>query len=277
MKNLELETQNRLLGYNWTMNLNVSGKIAYIQKIIKYYPRWYRVFGSRLLNKPLKKARLSNGLTIIAGENSLILDLVDEIFIREVYNPRGMKIKKGDTVIDIGANIGLFSLYATQNGASKVYAIEPLEGNRKAIERNFESNSLKKPEIIKKAVTNKAGYAKLFIGNLDSHGSTTKRTDGKSLTKTMKVKTDTLENITKKYKIQKIDFLKIDCEGGEGTIMFSFSKRLAQITENIAIEYHNHLSTISHQEIAQKLRRLGFKVKISPSNSNLGYIYSKRI
>lgn len=256
------------------MNLNLDGKIDYIQTIIKWYPHWYRVFGSRLAKKPLKRVRLSNGLTIVSGENNLIPDLVDEIFIREVYNPGGMGIKKGDTVVDLGANIGLFSLYATLKGAKKIYAIEPLESNIKAIGKNFEINSYKKPTIIKKALTDKKGETNLYIDNLHSESSTVNKAKKKGSSKKIRVQTDTLENLMEEHSIDKIDFLKIDCEGAEGKIVGTLNEKLSVKIKNISIEYHNHLSLTNNFDLATKLESLGYSIKIKESDDRYGYLYA---
>jgi FkbM family methyltransferase len=258
------------------MNLNLKGKARYIKGIIKNYPKWYLVFLSRLLNKPLEKIQLANGLTLIAGEKSLIPDLVDEIFIKEVYNPDFLRIKKGDTVVDVGANIGLYSLYVARMGAKEVYSVEPLAQNIKAIRKNFKVNKIKPPKLIKKALTNKKGKARFYLGDIDSHGTTAKKGRKGKTGSFVSVKTDTLEGIISQNKISSIDFLKIDCEGGEGAIISSLNASVTKKIGKISIEYHNHLSEVSHTALAEKLRRLGFKVKVIPSDLKYGYIYGKR-
>ena len=52
--------------------------------------------------------------------------LYHEIFERRCYLQHGVSIERGDWVVDVGANIGLFSLQAAQLGAARVYAFEPL-------------------------------------------------------------------------------------------------------------------------------------------------------
>ena len=48
-----------------------------------------------------------------------------EIFIKNIYLPDYLSIGENDIVIDIGANIGLFSLFAAKYTKNKIFAIEP--------------------------------------------------------------------------------------------------------------------------------------------------------
>src|SRR5579863_3672607 len=48
-------------------------------------------------------------------------------------------VRKGDVVYDVGANIGLYSRFLIQYfEASRVYAFEPIEGNRRLLKENLE-------------------------------------------------------------------------------------------------------------------------------------------
>ena len=49
----------------------------------------------------------------------------DEIFLKKVYEYNGIKVEKGDFVLDLGANYGVFSIYSLINGASEIYCVEP--------------------------------------------------------------------------------------------------------------------------------------------------------
>ena len=74
-------------------------------------------------------------------------------------------IKKGDTVIDLGANIGFFTcLFAQLVGETgKVYAFEPEPNNCKLIRKNLEINGYKNVILEQKAVSNKSGKIKLYF------------------------------------------------------------------------------------------------------------------
>ena len=83
-----------------------------------------------------------------------------EIFINKDYDRIDeCKISNDDVVLDIGGNCGFFALYSIQNGASKVYSVEPVKTSFEQIVKL--SNNF--PEIIP---INKAmirGYNWYFI------------------------------------------------------------------------------------------------------------------
>ena len=174
---------------------NLKGKINYILEIIRNYKDWYLIFFKRLFKIHTKKVYLRNGIVAIGGTKSLILDLIDEIFIKRIYNPDFMCINIGDTVMDIGANIGIFSLYAAKQGAKKIYAIEPLSQNIPFIKSNFKINKLKVPNIDNVAISDKIGIGKLYLGDLDSHGLLFDHNFKKKFSKYKEVKTLTLNKI----------------------------------------------------------------------------------
>ena len=109
--------------------MNLIKKWNYFLEIVQNYKDWYLVFLNRFFGISIKKVHLRNGIVLVGSPKSLILDLVYEVFIQKVYNPWFMQIKSGDVVMDIGTNIGVFSLFAVRQGASLVYCVEPNSRN----------------------------------------------------------------------------------------------------------------------------------------------------
>ena len=83
--------------------------------------------------------RLPNGLTI-AHLNPYETEYVyKEIFVDRCYLKHGITLQKGDTVVDIGANIGLFSLFVQQEAqGATIYAFEPSPSAFQALQSNAE-------------------------------------------------------------------------------------------------------------------------------------------
>ena len=71
---------------------------------------------------------LPNGLAISQQNKNETEYLYDEIFQKQTYLRHGMKLRRGACVFDVGANIGLFSLFVCgQAPGARVYCFEPIK------------------------------------------------------------------------------------------------------------------------------------------------------
>ena len=144
----------------------------------------------------------------------IYIDLYWEVFIDKSYE-KYHKIKPGDIVLDIGANIGMFTIKAAISTGEKgeIIAIEPEPNNVKMLKEN--SRSFKNIKIIPYAVGNTSGQIELTIGIHTGGHYIEPDTDKRANQKTITVRIDKLDNIFKKLKLDNIDFVKIDVEGWE--------------------------------------------------------------
>lgn len=77
--------------------------------------------------KNLVKKQLPNGLEVYQNNEGETDFLYDEIFHKEMYFKNGITLADNSTVLDIGANIGMFTLFVNSKSKNcKVYAFEPL-------------------------------------------------------------------------------------------------------------------------------------------------------
>jgi FkbM family methyltransferase len=90
-----------------------------------------------LMEAPMPEIMLPNGLKISCLQKTEVPILYEEI---QQYLKHGIKLEKGNTVFDVGANIGLFSLWLHQryNGNLKIYAFEPIPAIFKILESNMQ-------------------------------------------------------------------------------------------------------------------------------------------
>ena len=133
-------------------------------------------------------------------------------------------VKNGDVVVDLGANIGYFSLLASRLTGSqgKVFSFEPEPRNYSYLQKNIELNNYKQNQAFQKAVSDKDGVTELFICDYDTGHHTINRQDGieaYSRGRTIKeesieIETVTLDNFLKE-KTDKVDVIKMDVEGAE--------------------------------------------------------------
>jgi nonribosomal peptide synthetase DhbF len=90
-----------------------------------------------------KTMRLSNGLEIFYSSKEDVKSLDEEIFKHDAPSQNGVAIRDGDTIFDLGANIGLFALWAHQKCRTvTIHAFEPILETFNVLKRNVELHSL---------------------------------------------------------------------------------------------------------------------------------------
>ena len=83
-----------------------------------------------------RKIELRNGLLLHLSSHPHDLITVFTVFAKVEYG----KVPKNGVILDVGANIGIFSVYAAKNGAKVVHAIEPNEEAFSILKRNILEN-----------------------------------------------------------------------------------------------------------------------------------------
>ena len=115
------------------------------------------------------------------------------------------KVDKGDIVFDFGASIGPFVWQIKDQEPSKVICIEPSESMIGALVRNCQTTNLD-CEVFKCGIGSISGEENLLAFGADGEATN------------ITLPTLTFMDIVKNANVDKIDFLKTDCEGGEYSI-----------------------------------------------------------
>jgi FkbM family methyltransferase len=192
---------------------------------------------------------------------------VFEIAIRRDYFSL-VKIKPGDVIVDVGANIGVFTVIASKLVGShgRVVAIEPNSESAKRLERNIALNGLDNVIVYRAAVTGAPGNVTLFTGEKAILSSTFNQAVGGT---PEEVQGLPLADILTQEKIGHVDLLKIDCEGGEYEIFDSAQSEIWPKLSQIVMETHR-VENRQPAELVAKLRYLGYLVQES------GLLYASR-
>jgi FkbM family methyltransferase len=156
--------------------------------------------------------------------------VIKEIWQENVYEVKDTHFNHGGVVIDIGANIGSFSIYAAHFGAT-VYAIEPEPHNLDALKQNIKINNMEdKIYPCPYAITDFKGTVTIS----DEGGGSTIKDDGIF---GAEVEAMPLNNFFELYHINQVDVLKIDVEGAEVEIILGASKENLQKCKYITMEF----------------------------------------
>ena len=170
-----------------------------------------------------------------------------------LYERGACWIKTDDVVLDLGANIGIFSRFASDRGARKVYSFEP-------IQENFELLMLNRPnncEAHRIAVSNKDNQSiSMAYDKNTPGGSSFVAKSGPEQT----VMTMTINTLVENGVIESPDFIKMDIEGAEVVAFEGIRDTILRNTRCIAMEMHaNVLPEADVQGIYDRLISLGFK------------------
>ena len=193
---------------------------------------YYYITGT---SPPNKVIELKCGLKIFLSDHKSDIITVFVIFIKKDYG----KIKPGTIVVDIGANIGVYSLYATYLGAKIVYAYEPNKNAYKVLLQNITNNYLEDIIIPQNMAISDTNNKTVKIPSPSSPYNQIIANNNDNIENYDLISTINVETIIANNEIEFIDVLKIDCEGCEYSVFFNMKKSTFLKIGNIRMEYHS--------------------------------------
>jgi len=220
--------------------------------------------------------RLKNGLKFIVRARTMDKSVLKEVWIKKIYDKFGIAVEKGDTVIDIGAHIGIFSVYAAHfSETGKVYAFEPFIDNFKKLEEHKNLNNKENLFVYNLGVSNKEEVQTLYLSPDNNTGGHSLHLKNQSDRK-VEIRTIRLMDFCKKENIERIDFLKLDCEGAEFEILQSDETILDRVSK-IIMECHPFKDNTTDKMI-NLLKRNGFNVQsdLNSDGSGVGMLYARK-
>ncbi len=139
-----------------------------------------------------------------------------EIFEDDAYE-RFFEVEEGDIVVDLGASIGPFTYKILPKNPKQCYVVEPLSYHINVLHKNVGEDNVK---IIQGAITDKKNIEITWDGITES------------------VPTFSFREFLNENKINKIDFLKCDCEGGEYDVFQPSNIDFLKTIPKIVTEFH---------------------------------------
>jgi len=208
-----------------------------------------------------------------AQENSDLL-VINEIFNENVYQFfDGDIAREGSVVVDIGANIGAFSILSAiigANGASRILAFEPDIKNLQCMKQNLKLNDLQsRVEVYDIAIYDEEGEMEFVSSQGNSHVA---KKHEKSQANN-KVKKISFDDMFEKYGLKHIDVLKIDIEGAEYKLFENASIENLRKVNYITMEMHS----ASAEDFGQLIAKLSMthNLHIIGKHTQGGQIYGR--
>lgn len=191
--------------------------------------------------------------------------------LKDYYQGRKKAISNGDVVVDVGANIGVFTRWAYMEGASKVISFEPDKRYFKLLKLNSDPRTI----LFNAAVSDSVG--EIRIHESPHLGGTTIFPISDEING-YNVRTYTLDYLFEVGLVDKIDFLKVDIEGAEIKAFDGISDENLNKVGVIAMEYHHaHLKYDEElrTRFIERLNKLGFNsfIQFLGVNNALQMIY----
>lgn len=257
--------------------------------IFKYKNLCWLGFSTNIISKKLNDYSLPTGQTICHLHDYETEFVANEIFNEKCYDLDGLNLRQHATIFDIGANIGLFSIYCkTQLPNAIIYGFEPSINAYRALQTNLKPythsvdhelcaisnhngedyfHTYDDFSVISGLAINKENDLNTILTGIEStnhHISHKDLMNTKQYLETVysyRCITRTISSIIEREQIKFIDLIKIDTEGSELNILKGINQHHWSIIANFYIETH---SLDLKNKIMTLLISYGYDVKEMP-------------
>ena len=200
-------------------------------------------------------------------------EMLRAVYISGLYEPNSLMVlsdllSPGDVFIDVGANIGLFSLFAAPLVGERgmVIAVEASGREFDRLIDNIALNNLMNVRALHFALSDKPGVVELSIAD-DKHGG--HNTLAKNFTyasvekiRTERVAAETIDQLVGRSKIDRLDLIKMDIEGAELLAIRGARETLQKFRPVLLLEVVEQMLTSgggSAPELESELLRVGYR------------------
>jgi FkbM family methyltransferase len=234
-----------------------------IKKMLRF-PKPYEFLIAHAIEKQTMQFRFADkSITIESGADTPLYETIAEIVNYDGYQLRDIPFSKwkAPTIVDIGANIGVSGLCFAQYPGSHVLCVEPVTRNCEQLEKNIRLNGATNIEIVQTAIGPRDGEMKFWAPMRESVVGELRNDDavGEEI---VTVRSMTLATFMKNHCPNgEIHLMKLDCEGGEYSIVDQIDSSTAPKIRCITMEVHDRNSNQNIASITKRLQSLGYKTQ----------------
>jgi FkbM family methyltransferase len=197
------------------------------------------------------------------------------------------RLKPGDLFVDIGANIGYFSLLASRivGKSGRVVAIEPSLPTFGLLQRNLSLNRARNVRAVNVAVSDREEEMDLFLHPANDSGRATMAkewADGQGYHRGSRVRALPLNRVLENSEIRAARLIKIDVEGYEGHILPDLLQLLPNCRNDLEIIVEVTPSALAQEgkaasEMLEEFTSRGFRLYAIENNYSAGsYVQAAR-
>ena len=254
---------------------NFVEKLQVFLESRKIFKNWY-IFPKiyfKLSKKKFSIFETKSGMKIMIRTDSTDLMALTNVWMINEYNIDDYGITENDTVIDIGAHIGLFSLRVSNFCTKgKIFSYEPIKDNFECLISNLKLNQLEHVLPFNLAVSSDSSKLDIFLNDDESGHSIFSKKNKK-----ISVDSISLKEIFDQNEIKICKLLKLDCEGSEYSIIEALPSEYFERIDNIVIEYHLADSKPEYsKKLINKIKNAGFTIETKPHYNDMGFLIAKK-
>lgn len=191
------------------------------------------------------------------------------------------RLRRGDTFVDVGANVGYYSVMASRlvGESGRVFAIEASEGIFKQLTRNLEINHCKNVAAINAAAADAKGHLSTFLPNKSNRGGTTVVPSlalRQGFREESTVTADTLGSLVGMDTLRGARLIKIDVEGAESIVLAPLLNSLREFHRDTEwlLELSPEMSPggdTDIEKIFQKFMSAGYHAYMIPNSYDVDF------
>jgi len=250
-------------------------RLLLLPQLVGSVRNWPTVLGARIGLTKSAVIRFRDGSVWHLLDVRSGLATLRDVYLERVYDTR-FKLDRKGTILDLGANIGLFTVLAAKSlvPEGRVVAVEPNPCVAEVLKRNLKENSLTNVELIEAAAFTEDGEARLQLAS-HSLGATIIVRDVAAVT--LVVPTISLSTLVNR--IGTIDLLKVDIEGAEWSIFLDSQPDTWKDIKRIAMEFHlDAAGARTLSELTRHLSHVGYSnIQIHHPPGPYGYLWAEAI
>ena len=237
-------------------------------QLIRIFSNWPLYFLTKLGWPKNKSLRLTTRRGLVIEVPGLLLNVFKDIFLYEAYGLDRIlqQLPPQPVVVDVGANLGFFSLYALDlRPAARCLSFEPLLANHRRLEAQRQRNPQANWQVIRRAVSGSNGPVQIraeadgtFSGSACVAAPGTAPIPG--LPHTEQIEAQTLASAFQEHSLTVCHWLKMDCEGAEYDILYHTPEEILERIACISLETHPGREPDQHPlALRQFLQAHGFE------------------